>query len=381
MSALPFCLAYLLPLFVGIGFQRGGICTFLTPFVTFVIIPLLDLFIGVDPRNPAPEQTEALSNRLSFRLVTMVYVPLQIGLIIWGAYLVNHAPFSSMEWLGIILSAGIMSGGIGITVAHELSHRKNFLERTLGKALLMSASYTHFYIEHNLGHHVHVCTPKDPATARFGESFYRFYPRTVIGSFRSAWKIELGRLQRAGYSRWSWRNQMLWFIALPIMFAGALGLVFSWKATLFFFTQSFVGFSLLELVNYLEHYGLERQELAHGRYEKVTIMHAWNTAHRVTNYFLFKLQRHADHHVHPVRRYQTLRTFDASPQLPAGYPMMILLALIPPLWRKVMDPRVEAVRANDDSGINKRSRTWSGNLENRRDQVRLHSSTKLISRP
>ena len=289
-----------------------------------------------DPRQ-TPEETEALSHRLSFRLVTIIYVPVQTGLLIWGADLVTHAQLSTFEWVGIILSAGIMFGGIGITVAHELAHRKNFLERAFGKMLLMSASYMHFYIEHNLGHHVHVCTPKDPATARFGESFYRFYPRTVIGSFRSAWKIELGRLQRMGYAKWSWRNQMLWFITLPILFAGGLGFAFGWQAPLFFFAQSFVGFSLLELVNYLEHYGLERRELAPGHYEKVTIMHAWNAAHRITNYFLFKLQRHADHHVHPVRRYQTLHTFDASPQLPAGYPAMILLALIPPLWRKVMD--------------------------------------------
>jgi len=344
MSALPFCLAYLMSLFVGIGYQLGGIYTFLTPFITFVIIPLLDLLIGVDQRNPTPEETEALSHKLSFRLVTIIYVPVQVGLLIRGADLVTHAHLAPLEWFGMILSVGIMSGGIGITIAHELSHKKNLLEQTLGKILLLSASYMHFYIEHNLGHHVHVCTPKDPATALFGESFYRFYPRTVLGSFRSAWKIELGRLQRAGYATQSWRNQMLWFIALPILFAGALGLAFSWKAILFFFAQSFVGFSLLELVNYLEHYGLERRELAPGRYEKVTIMHAWNAAHRVTNYFLFKLQCHADHHVHPVRRYQTLRTFDASPQLPAGYPAMILLALVPPLWRKVMNPRVQAVR-------------------------------------
>jgi alkane 1-monooxygenase len=345
MSALPFCLAYLMPLCVAMGYHFGGKYTFLTPFITFVIIPILDLIIGVDQANPSHEETEALAQKLSFRLVTILYLPIQTGLIIWGAHLVNHAQLSIIEWMGLVFSVGIMSGGIGITIAHELSHKKNLLEQTLGKILLLSASYMHFYIEHNLGHHVHVCTPKDPATARFGESFYRFYPRTVIGSFRSAWKIELGRLQRTGYAKWSWRNQMLWFIALPILFAVALGFAFGWKAPLFFFAQSFAGFSLLELVNYLEHYGLERQELAPGHYEKVTIMHAWNTAHRVTNYFLFKLQRHADHHVHPVRRYQTLRTFDESPQLPAGYPTMILLALVPPLWRRVMDPRVRQIRA------------------------------------
>lgn len=345
MRVAPFCLAYIMPLSVGLGYYYGGVYTFLTIGITFILIPLLDLLIGVDPTNPEPTAMEALSRRLSFRLVTMIYVPMQVGLIIGGAYHVTHASLSAFEWLGLIVSTGIMSGGIGITVAHELCHKKSRLEKTCGKVLLLTANYMHFHIEHNLGHHVHVCTPLDPATARLGESFYAFYPRTVLGGFRSAWKIELGRLQHAGYATWSWRNQMLWFVTLPVLFAAVLRFVFSWKATLFFFAQSFVGFSLLELVNYLEHYGLERRELAPGRYEKVTIMHAWNAAHRVTNYFLFKLQRHADHHVHPARRYQTLRSFADSPQLPTGYAGMVLLALVPPLWRKVMDPRVKEVRA------------------------------------
>ncbi|MDZ7344081.1 MAG: alkane 1-monooxygenase, partial [candidate division KSB1 bacterium] len=168
--------------------------------------------------------------------------------------------------------------------------------------------------------------------------------RTVFGSFRSAWQIETKRLQRAGYGKWSWRNQMLWFIALPVFFAGALALAFGWKAISYFFAQSLVAFSLLEVVNYLEHYGLERREVAPGRYERVNLWHAWNADHRLTNYFLFKLQRHADHHVHPVRRYQILRSFAESPQLPTGYAGTILLALVPPLWRKVMDPRVDAMR-------------------------------------
>jgi alkane 1-monooxygenase len=344
MSAWPFYLAYLMPASVVAGYLLGGGFAFSTLFLAFVIIPLLDLIVAPDRANPTSEEAEALAHRLSFRVVTNLYAAVQVALVIWGAYVVTHVALSPIELTGLVLSIAITTGGIGITVAHELGHKKNFIEKTLGKILLMTVSYMHFYIEHNLGHHVNVCTPKDPATARLGESFYAFYPRTVIGSFRSAWRTEIERVQRAGYSKWSYYNQMLWFVALPIIFAGALGLALGWKATLYFFAQSILAFSLLEAVNYLEHYGLERQEIAPGRYEKVGLLHAWNADHRCTNYFLFRLQRHVDHHIHPARRYQTLRTFGESPQLPAGYPGMVLLALIPPLWRKVMDPRVYRVR-------------------------------------
>jgi alkane 1-monooxygenase len=344
MSAWPFYLAYLMPASVFAGYLLGGAFAFLTLFLAFVIIPLLDLIVAPDRTDPAPEETEALAHRLGFRLVTNLYAAVQVAVVIWGAYVVTHSALSTIELMGLILSIAITTGGIGITVAHELCHKKNFVEKSLGKVLLMAVSYMHFYIEHNIGHHVNVCTPKDPATARLGESFYAFYPRTVIGSFRSAWNIEMERLRKAGCAKWGHHNQMLWFVALPILFAGVLGAIFGWKAIPYFFAQSILAFSLLEAVNYLEHYGLERKEIAAGHYEKVGLLHAWNADHRITNYFLFRLQRHVDHHIHPARRYQTLRRFDESPQLPTGYPGMVLLALIPPLWRKVMDLRVQAIR-------------------------------------
>lgn len=344
MSAWPFYLAYLMPASAVAGYLLGGAFSFSTLFLAFVIIPLLDLVVAPDLSNPIPEEMEALAHRLSFRVVTNLYAAIQVALVIWGAYVVTHATLSTLELIGLVLSIAITTGGIGITVAHELCHKKNFVERTLGKTLLMTVSYMHFYIEHNIGHHVNVGTPKDPATARLGESFYAFYLRTVIGSWRSAWNIEMARLQKAGYAKWGHHNQMLWFVGLPILFAGILGVSWGWQALPYFFAQSVIAFSLLEAVNYLEHYGLVRQENAPGRYERVGLMHAWNADHRLTNYFLFRLQRHVDHHIHPARRYQTLRTFDESPQLPTGYPGMVLLALVPWLWRKIMDPRVYQIR-------------------------------------
>jgi len=347
MHPWKYCIAYIVPASVLVGYALGGAFTFLTPFLVFVLVPLLDLFVGADSTNPTPEEMEQLSHRISFRLVLYLFVPVQLGLVIFGAYAVSQGTLSWLEILGLTLSVGVTTGGLGITIAHELAHKKRVLDRTLGKLLLMTVSYMHFYIEHNIGHHVNVATAKDPATARFGESFYAFFPRTVIGSFKSAWNIETERLARQDLTSWNPRNQMLWFILLPLAFAAMLGSLFGTSAVAFFFAQSVLAFTLLEVVNYLEHYGLERQPLSTGRYEKVTPAHSWNANQRLTNYLLFKLQRHADHHVHPVREYQTLRHFDESPQLPTGYAGMILLALVPPLWRRMMDPRVREFRSPD----------------------------------
>ncbi len=341
MSPWPYSLAYVVPLSVITGHMLGGFFYYLTPMMTFGLIPLLDVMIGPDRTNLNAESLERLSKKIGFRVITFLYVPLQIGLVIWGAYVVTHEALTGLELAGFVLSLGIATGGVGITVAHELFHKKNAFEKTLGHALLMTVSYMHFYIEHLIGHHVHVATPRDPATARRGESLYAFYVRTVSHGWLDAWRIEMQRLQHRGYSRWGYHNRMLWFAALPAFFAAMLGGLFGWQAVLYFFAQSAVGFSLLEIVNYLEHYGLQRRELSPGRYEKVNMRHAWNADQRVTNYFLFKLQRHADHHVHPLRRYQALRHFEESPQLPTGYPGMVLLALVPPLWRKIMHPRLD----------------------------------------
>lgn len=341
MSPWPYSLAYIVPLSVVAGHLLGGVFYYLTPMIAFGLIPLLDLIIGADQANLSAEKLEILSEKFGFRVITFLYVPLQISLVIWGAYIVAHEALTGFEFAGFVFSIGITTGGVGITVAHELFHKKNGFEQALGHALLMTVSYMHFYIEHLTGHHVHVATPRDPATARRGESLYAFYFRTVSQSWLDAWRIEKQRLQHRGYSLWGYRNRMLWFTALPVLFATMLGGLFGWQAVLYFFAQSVIGFTLLEMVNYLEHYGLQRRELAPGRYEKVNMAHAWNADQRITNYFLFKLQRHADHHVHPLRRYQALRHFDDSPQLPTGYPGMMLLALAPPLWRKVMHPRLD----------------------------------------
>jgi len=251
-----------------------------------------------------------------------------------------------LEALGLTITVGVMNG-IGINTAHELGHKKEETERLLAKTALAPVAYGHFYVEHNRGHHVRVATPEDPASSRFGESFYRFWPRTVAGSFRSAWNMERTRLGRMGLSPWSWQNDIVQAFVLTAALYGGLLLAFGPRLIPFLVIQAIVGFSELEVVNYLEHYGLLRQRLADRRYERTTPAHSWNSNQLVTNIFLYQLQRHSDHHAHPTRRYQALRHFEESPQLPSGYASMIVLALVPQLWRRVMDWRVTAHYAGD----------------------------------
>ncbi|MEL7003877.1 MAG: alkane 1-monooxygenase, partial [Bacteroidota bacterium] len=252
------------------------------------------------------------------------------------------------EWIGFILSTGLVTGGIGITVAHELGHKKEAIERFYSKLLLMTVSYMHFYIEHNRGHHVTVATPEDPATSRKNEVFYAFWFRSVIMGYLHAWKIENNRLRKIGISPLSFQNDMIWYTLLPIIFCGAVTAAFSlsnghliWEIPLFFFAQSISAFTLLELVNYIEHYGIVRKEIGEGRYERVTPLHSWNASHVVSNFFLFQLQRHSDHHANAIKRYQVLNHYDESPQLPSGYSTMIIIALFPPLWFGLMNKRLE----------------------------------------
>ena len=310
--------------------------------VAFVIIPVLDWLLGKDPSNPAAGETKRLAEDPVFRGILYAYVPIHLGLIVWCAWVIARGDLSPAQSLGLALSVGIVTGAQGITIAHELGHARSKLDRWLARALLTSVSYGHFIIEHNRGHHVRVATPADPATARYGESFWRFLPRTVVGSYLSAWRIENERLRRLQRQPVNWRNQMIWFTVLPLAIAGTRALALGPPAALAFALQSAMAVTLLEAVNYVEHYGLVRARLADGRYERVGHRHSWDADNFLSNCFLIHLQRHADHHTHPARPYQALLHHDDSPKLPTGYAGMVPLALIPPLWFAVMNPRVPA---------------------------------------
>lgn len=256
----------------------------------------------------------------------------------------------------IYVGYGRRHSGVGINTAHEMGHKKDSLERWLSKITLAQTCYGHFYIEHNRGHHVRVSTPEDPASARFGETLWEFLPRSVIGGLRSAVHLEAQRLRRLGVSPWNpmtyLRNDVLNAWLMSVVLWGGLIAVFGPALIPFVIIQAVFGFSLLEAVNYLEHYGLLRQKSANGRYERCAPVHSWNSDHIVTNLFLYHLQRHSDHHANPTRRYQTLRSMAGAPNLPSGYASMISLTYFPPLWRKVMDHRVLEHYGGDITRVN-----------------------------
>jgi alkane 1-monooxygenase len=238
---------------------------------------------------------------------------------------------------------GVACGALGINVAHELGHRVKALDRALSKTLLASSLYMHLIIEHNLGHHRHVSTDQDPASAERGISLYRFLPRSIWGGLRSAWRLEAERLAAAGLAFWSPANEMIRFTLIQLGLLAAVYAIFGLPGLLGYLMTAAVGIGLLETVNYIEHYGLRRQKKASGRYERVMPHHSWNSSHPYGRLMLYELTRHSDHHYLASRPYQILRHFEEAPQMPAGYPAMVLLATVPPLWFAVMNPRVDRV--------------------------------------
>ena len=315
---------------------------FLGPLFVYVLIPVLDFAAGLDRSNPPDDMIKALENDRYYRWITFLYLPIQYASLVWACWMWTHAALGLTDRIGLAMTVGTVAG-IGINTAHELGHKKEKYERWLAKIALAQSFYGHFYIEHNRGHHVRVATPEDPASARVGESVYAFLPRTVVGSLRSAWRLEQPRFKRRGQSHWSIRNDVLNAWLMSAVLWGALVAVFGLGILPYLVIQALLGISLLEIVNYLEHYGMLRQRTGSdgtGRYERVCPRHSWNSNNIATNVLLYHLQRHSDHHANPTRRYQTLRDFEESPVLPTGYAGMIVLALVPPLWRKVMDPRV-----------------------------------------
>jgi len=333
----------------------------LMPVLLFVLIPALDVWIGVDQSNPPPQAMNALEADPYYERLLLLCVPLQVAVTVLGAWCASQLPGNPWVWLGLVVSVGAMNG-FGINTGHELGHKHVASRRWWAKLALAPAAYGHFFVEHNRGHHRNVATPTDPASARMGESFWRFLPRSVLGSLRSAWRLEAVRLAALGHGPWHVSNHNLqaWSLTL-LLFGGLTAWLGAW-ALLFLALQAVYAFSLLEVVNYLEHYGLLRRSDEHGRFERCSPEHSWNSNNVVTNLLLFQLQRHSDHHAHPARSYQALRHFDSSPQLPTGYASMLLLAYVPPLWFAVMDPRVAAHCGGDLGRANlqpaQRERLW-----------------------
>ena len=338
IQRMGFLLPLSMPLLVVVSYHIGH--WYLVPLVVYVLIPVLDRLFGDFVGNPTDSQINGLQASSFYSMLLYMYVPLQVFLLIWGVTLSPVQTWLQLLLLGWVV--GIVTGGIGITVAHELGHRRSQFEQTLSCILLSTVSYMHFFVEHNKGHHSRVATDEDPASARFGESFYAFLPRTLVGGFMSAVDIEREKLQRLNRPFWCLENLVIWSVAIPLLIVLCLGVFFGAKAAVFFLVQSVTAVLLLETVNYIEHYGLSRERTKDGRYEKVTVAHSWNSNRYLSNALLFNLQRHSHHHVNVLRKYQSLSWFEDSPQLPVGYPELVVTAWIPPLWRRRIHPLIPA---------------------------------------
>ena len=332
--------AYSIPVVGILGIYLGDFWSFSALLFTFIIIPFLELLLPVDQQN---YDQETVSNRLKnkvFDVLLYLNVPIVYGAIFFCLYKITQPGISKIEIIGMTLSLGVILGSNGINVAHELGHRKNFFEKILGKFLLIPSHYTHFYIEHNHGHHLHVSTPEDPSTAKYNQNLYAFWFQTVIGTYKKAWEIQKRLNLIDNRSLFSIKNDMFWFTIIQISYLLLIYLLFGFNGFLFVLFAGIVGFLLLETINYIEHYGLKRNQLASGRYERVTEKHSWNSNHVLGRIILYELTRHSDHHFKSQKKYQILEYHDVSPQMPYGYPTSMVLSFFPPLWFAVMNKRI-----------------------------------------
>lgn len=319
--------------------------------LSYGIFPWLDLLLGQDISNPPESEVPRLEADAYYRYVTYALVPLLWAGYIAGIWFFCTQPMPLHGQLAGILTCGAI-GGYAINLGHELGHKKSRLERILARVILAMTFYGHFYVEHNRGHHRDVATPEDPASSRMGESIYRFMLREMPGAWLRAWGLERERLGKLGLSVWSWRNEILPPLLLSIAVYAGLCWWLGWQALPFMLGAAFWSNFQLSSANYVEHYGLLRQKLSNGKYEICTPSHSWNSNQVFSNWAVLHLQRHADHHAHPSRRYQSLRHFEQAPQLPNGYFGMFVLAYVPPLWFKVMNPRLVKLTEGRANRIN-----------------------------
>jgi alkane 1-monooxygenase len=338
---------YLSPLIIYVGSFRAFAVTgwevWMPLVYAWIVIPLLELFIKPNPGNMSAAEEEAAKADKIYDLLLYLVVILQYAALIRFLYVMSHDQMTTMDITGRIWVMGMLCGVFGINVGHELGHRVNVFEQTLAKALLLTSQYMHFFIEHNKGHHKRVATPEDPSSARYGEWVYTFYFRTVIFSYISAWEIANRETRKKSKPVFSFYNEMIQLTVVQVVFLAVIFFAFGWLVTLYYLAAAAIGSILLETVNYIEHYGLQRKALGDGKYERAMPVHSWNSDHVIGRVMLFELSRHSDHHYLASRKYQVLRHYDNSPQMPTGYPGMMLLSLVPPAWFYVMNKRIKTL--------------------------------------
>ncbi|MGB3005010.1 MAG: alkane 1-monooxygenase [Chitinophagaceae bacterium] len=335
---------YLLPFifFLGaiISFNSTGWIVWLPLLLAWVIIPLFELLIKPNPANMNAAEEELAKKNKTYDILLYLIVIFQYAALY---EFLNSMMNDTLTWIdtaGRIFVMGLLCGTFGINVGHELGHRVNRFEQSLAKTLLLTSLYMHFFTEHNKGHHKRVATPEDPSSARYGEPVYTFYFRTIIFSYLSAWHISNEELRKKGKPVFSLLNEMILFHLIQAAFIFTIFFVFGWLVTLYFLAAALIGILLLETVNYIEHYGLQRKATTEGKYERAMPEHSWNSDHVLGRLLLFELSRHSDHHYMASRKYQVLRHHENAPQMPTGYPGMMLLSLLPPVWFYVMNRRI-----------------------------------------
>ena len=341
MKRFQYFFVYLLPISVYISFNTNGYLSFLPIFVFFGLVPILELIIPPDDENMDKKIAADEKNQRIYDWILYLAVPVQVGMLVYFFFVIQSTPIGNLEYFGRVLSMGFMCGVMGINVGHELGHRHNRLEQFLGEILLLTSLDTHFLPYHNGGHHLNVATPKDSATAAKNESLFTFWLTSHFGSYREAWQLENARMQRANQPVYSLHNRMVAYSIANTVVITLVYFFFGIQVLLTFFIAATLGIMLLETVNYIEHYGLLREKNELGKYKPVRHQHSWNSDHPIGRALLFNLSRHSDHHYNGSKKYQILESIPLSPQMPTGYPGMLILALLQPLWFRVMNKRLE----------------------------------------
>ena len=343
MRSLKFLTVFLLPLCVYFSFTMHGWITYLPLLFSFALIPLVEFLFKPTTSNFSKEQEKKEKENKSYTYILYLTIPIQLYFLFLFFDAIQEPGLENYELAGRIIGMGLLSGTIGINVGHELGHRNNRFDQLLGEILLLSSINTHFLPYHNAGHHLNVATPKDAATARKNEPIYSFFFRSHFTSYAQAWQAENKRLKLSDRSWFHYQNRMVIYTLLNVILLSSIYYLFSTFVLLGFIAASVLGILLLESVNYIEHYGLLRKKNESGRYEKVKRTHSWNSDHVVGKLILFNLSRHSDHHYNGSKHYQILKSLPESPHMPTGYPGMVILALIPPLWFLIMNKKIEEI--------------------------------------
>ena len=339
LKRIKYLLVYSLPLVTYISLTSKGIFTFFPLLLFFGLVPLLELFFKPDASNFDKETAKFEKENKLYSWILYAAVPVQIGMLIFFFYAMQE-PLTLTEQIGRISSMGIMCGVLGINLGHELGHRLNTTDQLLGELMLLTSLNTHFLPYHNGGHHFNVATPNDAATARKNEALYIFWFRSHFSSYKEAWQLENKRMREIGKNLCSLHHKMVKYTIANIIILVVIFYFFGLSVLLSFIAAAVIGILLLQTVNYIEHYGLLRAKNEHGRYERVRHTHSWNSDHIIGRLVLFNLSRHSDHHYNGSKHYQVLKSLPESPQMPTGYPGMMLFCLIPPLWFKYMNAKI-----------------------------------------